>query len=172
MIKFDQICRHFLIRHLARLGETKPLFGIVDELMPRNELLLAMHPGQVCPQVEGLEHCRWKIVDQLVIPSIVCARCKNNFAENFLLCTCSGLNSKSIWSHPLGRLGLDFGMNDNYFPNKYGSAGLYYWLGSLPPNKKSTGIPNHGQRLPVMGHNGCPINRFFAIVLETMMIEY
>ena len=28
------------------LGEAKPLFSIVDELMPRNELLLAMLPGR------------------------------------------------------------------------------------------------------------------------------
>ena len=43
---YDQMWRHFLIKHLARLGEAKPLFGIVDELMPRNELLLVMLPGE------------------------------------------------------------------------------------------------------------------------------
>lgn len=42
---YDQMCRHFLIKHLARLGEAKPLFGIVDELMPRNELLCYQESG-------------------------------------------------------------------------------------------------------------------------------
>ena len=52
------MCKHFLIRHLARFGEAKPLFGIVDKLMLRNEHLLAMLPGEWDLMFRGPSWCQ------------------------------------------------------------------------------------------------------------------
>ncbi len=43
------------------------------------------------PNVEGPRNCRWKLVEQLVMPKIQCPRCQSVFCEGYLLCTTCGL---------------------------------------------------------------------------------
>ena len=43
------------------------------------------------PKNEGVRNCRWKLVEQLVMPETQCPRCKSVFPEGYLLCTTCGL---------------------------------------------------------------------------------
>ena len=106
------------IKQPTRIGEPKPLYGIVYELVPKSErrppvchisvcckktsvgrpLYATMTPTDALersesrfdlekfdPKKEGAAATRWKIVEQLEIPTMQCPRCKNLFAEGFLM---------------------------------------------------------------------------------------
>lgn len=115
---YDRLCSEFSIKQPTRIGEPKPLYGIVDELVPKSErrppvchisvcckktsvgrpLYATMTPTDALersesrfdlekldPKKEGAAATRWKIVEQLEIPTMQCPRCKNLFAEAFLM---------------------------------------------------------------------------------------
>ena len=120
---YERLCRQLSIKQPTRLGEPEPLYGIVDELVPKNEQrdlhyskvryvarkpqldapYATMSPTQPLERSDSRfdlekfdprkekEMTRWKLVDQLEIPSMQCPRCRSCFAEGFLICTCCGL---------------------------------------------------------------------------------
>ena len=122
--EYEQVSRQLSIKQPTRLGEPKALYGIVDELLPRDQQedlkyfkveyvarqpkldapYSSMEPVEPLersehrfdrerfdPKVEGVRDCRWKLVEQLVMPKIQCPRCQTVFCEGYLLCTTCGL---------------------------------------------------------------------------------
>lgn len=82
--------RYSTVRYVARKPQLDAPYASMNPADPLERSETRFDLGNFDPRKEK-EGTRWKVVDQLDIPSMQCPRCKHFFAEGFLFCTCCGL---------------------------------------------------------------------------------